>query len=176
MSCGSPFTPLQHKVAEQAQKFPAHASVQKAAVALSPTQQDGKGVLMHFASAAGCNKHDCSLVKCIPVTQNISNKQVIALSAVLGKCSSWKKNILDVPTLYDYTSIAEDSIFHVAGEKNQFSSLISLQEYKDWWNSLSRKSVWSAVWQPELNHFPLQALLIIVSSSLELIGNQFFIV
>lgn len=30
-----------------------------------------------------------------------------------------------------YISIAENSIFHVAGEKNQFFSLISLEEYKD---------------------------------------------
>lgn len=86
---------------------------------------------MYFANASGCNKHDCSVVKCILVTQYISDKQVIALCAVLGKYCSWKKNILDVPTLCYYISIAEDSIFHVAGEKNQFSSLTSLEEYKD---------------------------------------------
>lgn len=94
--------------------------------------QDGKVVLMYFANASGCNKHDCSTVKCVLVTQYISDKQVIALCAVLGKYCSWKKNILDVPTLCYYISTAEDSIFHVAGEKNQFSSLISLEEYKDW--------------------------------------------
>lgn len=86
---------------------------------------------MHFASASGCNKHDCSLVKCIPVTQYSSDRQVIASRAVLGKYCSWKKNILDVlPTLYDYKFIVEDSIFHVAGEKNQFSSLISVKSTK----------------------------------------------